>query len=316
MTQHRPEAVLGVLALLSLALSVTSGSLAHADDTAGDELKVGIVILSAVNLNDDQADEMSARLGTALEKKHLIVAQAGAMVRAALGASVPETCVQKTRCVIELGRKLNVDRILFLSLVKVGRQVQLKVTPADTATGRGNARIRLRVRDQTEQDRVFADAVIRLLPTAKLRPTDSAPPDGTGDGSDGGTGGGNGDGTGSVSGTSVPFSDNPGRSRRLTTPTLVAGGVGVAALLSGVGFGISATRLHGQLEQECADGVCQDEVDRTRFRINVADVSFAVAVAAGVTATLLYLNSGESAPTAVTPVVTPDAVGVSWQGRF
>lgn len=310
--------LLSFFVLLATALCAVETNVAHADTTVAqnseEELKVGVVILSAVNLSKDQADEISARLGTALERKHLISAQAGTMLRAALGTPVPETCIKKRRCVIELGRKLKVDRILFLSLVKVGRRVQLTVTPAETATGYANARLRLRVGDEKEQNRVFAESVIRLLPKAKPRPVKIEPPNGKGDGD----GNGNGNGTGTGNDNGGPPIVNPGKSRRLTTPVLVVGGIGVAALLSGAGFGLWATSLYLNRDEYCP-GVgteCLDMRDRTENRMNIADASFAIAVVAGATATLLYLYSSEKAPSAVTPVVTPDGVGVSWQGRF
>lgn len=309
----------GILWLLVAAVLCGGMGAAHANGDQQDELKVGVVILTAVNLNKDQADEMSARLGTVLEAKHLVAARAGALLRASLDSPVPETCVKRRRCVIELGRQLKVERILFLTLVKVGNQVRLSATPADATTGYANARLRLRVGDAADQERVFADAVPRLLPEAKPRPEKNIEPPNGGDGD--GDGGGDGDGDGDTNGNGVSGPnghgiDTVGKPRRLTKPVLIVGGIGVAALISGAGFGAWATGLYfGQIKPNCP-GDCQELLDRTRLRINIADISFAVAAVAGVTAGLLYLYSGESAPKTVSPVVTPTSVGVSWQGRF
>ena len=316
----RTDHVTSTLLLSTFLCALSLGpALADGDGAEkADELRVAIVVLTAVNLSRDEADIIADRLGQALIEKHLLSVRAGALLRASLDGPVPETCLKQKLCIVELGRKLGVEHILFLNLVQVGKLVRLSATPANARTGDANARIRIRLGSEEDQKRVFADSVTRLLPMARERPAKVEPKHGDPK-ENGNPNGGNGEngqgGHDLVNGGNKP-GDRVGKPRRLTTPVLVVGGIGVASLLSGAAFGLWATSLHGQLDDKCPGPECGGALDDTRLRINIADASFAVAIIAGATASALYYFSGESAPKAVTPVVTPTSVGVSLHGRF
>jgi hypothetical protein len=96
--------------------------------------------------------------------------------------------------------------------------------------------------------------------------------------------------------------------RPIPVSSYIFGGVGAAALLSGVGWGVSTWSLKNELEAGCAPNCSQKSVNVLRQRALFADVSWGVGAASLITAGVFYL---------IRPEVQVEAedrvdVGVSW----
>ena len=96
--------------------------------------------------------------------------------------------------------------------------------------------------------------------------------------------------------------------RPIPVSAYIFGSVGTAALLSGVGWGVSTWSLKNELEAGCAPTCSQKSVDVLRQRALVADVSWGVSAASLIAAGLFYLIRPE------VPVEVEDRVelGFSW----
>lgn len=119
----------------------------------------------------------------------------------------------------------------------------------------------------------------------------------------------------------------PGRTRRIVGVTL--GVVGLAAIGGGVALGMSAQTANDDAIDACGGDIrdcrggtleAQGLVDKARSRALFSTIAFAaggVAVAGGL---VLYLTApsgdGGARDVAITPVIGPDAVGVSARGAF
>ena len=95
--------------------------------------------------------------------------------------------------------------------------------------------------------------------------------------------------------------------RPIPVSSYIFGTVGAAALLSGVGWGVSTWSLKNELEAGCAPTCSQKSVDVLRQRALFADVSWGVGAASLIAAGVFYLIRPE-VPVEVDRV----DVGVSW----
>lgn len=93
----------------------------------------------------------------------------------------------------------------------------------------------------------------------------------------------------------------------------VLGGVGVAALATGAGFGVATLTLESDMKKRCADRCTQDAIDALEQRALIADIALGVGAASVVAAGLIYflrperpVNSPE-----VDVAVGPHSVGAS-----
>jgi hypothetical protein len=101
-----------------------------------------------------------------------------------------------------------------------------------------------------------------------------------------------------------------------TTPW-IAGGVAVAALAGGIGFGLAARSAEGDLEdRDCGSGTpqaCPDsDVDSLERKALLADVFYGTALVAAGAAVFIQLKWGtrtEPTPISVTP--TSDGAGAA-----
>jgi hypothetical protein len=73
----------------------------------------------------------------------------------------------------------------------------------------------------------------------------------------------------------------------------VVGGIGLAALGTGAVVGGWGLIQHHQLEQDCAPFCSSEQKSSLRTKLVIADVSFGVAAAALLVASVHYLRSGE-----------------------
>jgi hypothetical protein len=96
--------------------------------------------------------------------------------------------------------------------------------------------------------------------------------------------------------------------RPIPVSSYVFGGVGAAALISGVAWGLSSAGLKGDLENGCAPRCPKDSVDVLRQRSLIADVSWGVSAASLAVAGIFYLVRPE------VPVEGSVEVGLTWLG--
>jgi hypothetical protein len=122
--------------------------------------------------------------------------------------------------------------------------------------------------------------------------------------------------------------ERPGRTLRIAG--IASAGVGVIALAAGVKFGLDASRLSDELDEEgqrlaesdepWTDELLakQDEGESARTKMIVFTAAGAVAIAAGAGLYILGSSkeSGGEAALAITPVLGPDAAGWAAVGRF
>ncbi|MCE9572701.1 MAG: hypothetical protein K8W52_06050 [Deltaproteobacteria bacterium] len=251
-----PIAVIAALCLASPALAQP----AHP--------RVGVIVDLAANVSDERATELGSALADALQRELDVDAIGGADVARRLPpAGVPDECVAEPRCVAELAARLDASELLFLAIVQVGTTVQVDATWASVATGQVVARPRVELPADARAGEVFAAAAKRLLPDAAPREAIV---------------------------TTAPVVVGP--SRHLTRGTWIAGGLGIAALAAGTGFGLSARGTYDRCERDpdtCDAGTRSGITTRAR----VADAMFIGAIAGIATAAILYLRSDrESAP--------------------
>lgn len=306
-------------------------------------LRVGVVVVASINVDQTTALDISDELGAALEQARHIDAVAGGEATARLSKEIlkdlGDDCVVNKSCIRAVGAALGVQELLFLVVVRVANQVQVNTTWADVASAATNTRERISlsrsaVAERSDEMRsAFTAAVTLLVPNAKPKPveqpanTDPVENPGTGvnpplNGQGGTTPGGDAPGAGSTTG-----SDSGGR--RIPMGTWIAGGVSVAALAGGIGFGVAALGVKRDLDDDLDDNgdncketkSCDpDKVDRLQSRTRAADVLFAVSGVAALTAGVIYYLAKDSEPSdsqvAIEPSLGSDSVGVLVHGRF
>jgi hypothetical protein len=117
----------------------------------------------------------------------------------------------------------------------------------------------------------------------------------------------------------VAMADQPADTgRRITTGVWIAGGIGVAALVGGTVFGIQALGTQSDLEECQVDPDCSvndSDIDGLALQRDLSDVMFVTAVAAGVTAGILYWRSGKTG-TRVDVAATPAGTAITFSTRF
>jgi hypothetical protein len=117
----------------------------------------------------------------------------------------------------------------------------------------------------------------------------------------------------------VPIEDEPVRQRHAGTAVWTSLGIGVGTAIIGTGLGVAALKTKKSYD----DHPTQAKIDKGEKLALFADVSFGVAIVAGVTSLVLYLTSGkhETPPPAETafslrPEVSPNELGMSGRMRF
>ena len=300
---------------VAIAMMMTLLMWSHSSEARGDEpvtgmpesIRVGIIVVAAINLPEADAVAYAEQLGEVLEVALTVDAIAGSEASGKLRSPVTETCVSNRSCIDEVGSQLDVRSILFLTIVRIGTQIQINVVSARTQSGATEPREPIEFAEDSDSTAAFKQAASKLVPEARPRPEPKVgpePPDGNGNGNG-----------------QDPTTPTGGRGRHMTVASWVAGGVGAAALVTGLGFGVAALRLHGKLDDQCNGKICTDaQADRIADRkkyINTADVFLGVAAAAGLTAGLLYAFSGQDGDTrAVGVTATPGGMGVYLRAEF
>jgi hypothetical protein len=105
-------------------------------------------------------------------------------------------------------------------------------------------------------------------------------------------------------------------------PGWIVGGVGVAALGVGAGFGLSALSLKSDADKQCPNKQCttagEKSISDAKTAATISTVGLiAGAVGVGVGAWLiLRVPSSSTASTQITPYVAADRAGLAWQGTW
>jgi hypothetical protein len=116
-----------------------------------------------------------------------------------------------------------------------------------------------------------------------------------------------------------PAAPAPKRNR---TPGWIIGGIGVAALGVGAGFGLQAMSLKNDADPNCPNHQCNAQgnssIDDAKTAATISTVGFAVgAVGVAVGAWLLLRPpSSSAASTQLVPYVASDRAGLAWQGAW
>lgn len=87
----------------------------------------------------------------------------------------------------------------------------------------------------------------------------------------------------------APEQEDPFTFRPVPASVFVFAGAAVVSFAVGLGFGAAGVRQNSSLEDQCAPYCDEQDKQRVDTKLRVADVSFAVAAALGVTAGILYL---------------------------
>lgn len=266
--------------------------------------RVGVVVTLAVNA--PRAEKLASRLGDALREALVVDVIAGADAARRLPASgVPNACVSEPKCIDDVARRLDADELLMLSVVRVGDHIQIDSTWVDVATKHAVSRPAMEISVGKEDPAtILAAAAPELLPDAPRRADAAA---GTTDPSGPAQGG-----------DPVPLPEAPVATggHHITTGMWITGGVAVAAVAGGVGFGLVARNRYHDLEG-CPGGCTDSDLDGLRRVDLTADLLFGTAiVCATTTVVLYYLSDADEPSVAAAPAVTADGVGMAVGGVF
>lgn len=277
--------------------------------------RVGVVVTHQVNVTSAEARELALTLGEALGDVLSIDVIAGRDVERALPhGGLSQGCVARVECRLDLGRRLDADELLMLSITRVGSMTQIDSTWANVASGRVVTRPAIRLETGDDPIHVFTGRAAQLLPHIAHRRDSPRQP-----------------------GIVII---NPGdrrervSPRRITRGTWIAGGVSAAALVAGGALALSARGKWNDLEaQGCRRMACPgQDIDALGSRALAADILLGAAVASGTAAAILYWRSA-GAPRPVSSIdersashdenlvspslqLGPGALGVSVGGRF
>jgi hypothetical protein len=262
--QHRVHPV-------SLALAALLWAALVPEAAAQSPQRIGIVVTTAVNLDESEADELTAALGQALEQSLGVVVTAGAETRRRLPREgLPAGCVGEAACRADLGQRLDADELLMTVVARVGDRIQIDITWVDVASGKVASRPAIVLEGDADRATVLHNAGSILLPHIQpVPPADEA-------------------------GQGKADAPPPRSERRMTTAVWIAGGVGAAALAGALGFGYRSYTI----DDKGCTADCDSAQDDLRLSNTLADGLAVVGVAAGVTALVLYLNSEEPVPSA------------------
>jgi len=225
-----------------------------------------VVVQLAINASPSELDEAAAGIELALGR-----ATDGLRVVRVRPDDVPPDCGTKPGCSRRVAEGWRVDRLWYLVLARVGRDVRIEGIawgPADDARAPIEPFIvaRERLGDPTAYGATGADE-----DPAKPKP----------------------EALGSepiVEGAPVGASPQRGL-RAVPMGAWILGGTAAAAVATGIGFGLSALETSGRLEDDgCEARACDPtRVDELEIQATIADVAFVTAGISAVAAVILVL---------------------------
>jgi hypothetical protein len=259
-------------------------------DGRGDEnvrLRVAVVPGVAINLDTSRVDALSQDLADSLAAELEVEVIGGLEVRRQLPADgVPDECAVTPSCAADIASRLGVSQLLFVTMVNTGAggSIQVDTTWVDPGAGQRVSRPAIDLATVSSAKERFSAAATKLLPDAPPRKKQQI--------------------------TTMQF--DKGVPRHFTATTIVTSGITLAALGTGIGFGLSTRAKYNACDDTsgCPDG----EKKSIRARALVADVSFAIALAGAITTAVLWGTSAESPQVMVNP--TRDGATVSGMMRF
>jgi hypothetical protein len=261
--------------------------------------RVGIVIELAVNVEPDRADSIALALADALNRElHVDAFGGGDVTRQLPAEGLPEECLARPECIVDVAGRLDAEQLIFLVVVQVGADTQVDASWVEVSTGKVTSRPRVLLPTDASSVSVFAAQAQRYLPDARPRKAETIVV----------REGGN---TYVVGPTTTP--------RKMTTPAWITAGASGVALTAGVILGVSARSKYKHCDT-VAGGCSDGELDSVERRALLADVSFGVAAGAAIATVVLYLRSGgdpieaQPAPVQVSPTTGGAMVGIS--GRW
>lgn len=295
--RHLPALIAGAAALVAAAPAT------HAQPKRVS--RVGVVVAVHVNLSEEEAQALGDQVGEGLRDALVIDVVAGAQAARRLPPKgVGELCVARPACVKDTAQRLDADQLLFLTVVRLGKRVQVEPTWIDASGTQSASRDTIVLDAGASPRETFAGAATRLLPDITVRsktaPAEepTAPPGGE-----------------APSTTPTPPTTAngdvtvtaPAPRRRIHLGTWIAGGVALGALAGGVAFGLAARSARNELEDDgCGDTRRCDpsRIDSLENKMLAADVLYAtaaVAVGAAVFIQLRWGGRAEPAPVSVAP---------------
>jgi hypothetical protein len=121
----------------------------------------------------------------------------------------------------------------------------------------------------------------------------------------------------------LPQPEQPPAPRPSRTPAWIVGGIGVAALGVGAGFGLRALSLKSDADPQCPDHQCtaqgQSAINDAKTAALISTIGLAAgAVGVGVGAWLFLRvpSPSNTARAQIVPYVASDRAGVTWQGTW
>jgi len=280
--------------------------------------RVGVVVAVHVNMSDEDAQALGDQIGEGLRDALVIDVVAGAQAARRLPPKgVGELCVARPECVKDTAQRLDADQLLFLTVVRLGKRVQVEPTWTDASGAQSASRDTIVLDAGASARETFAGAAGRLLPDIAVRsktaPVEEPTPPATSEKP----------ATLATSTTSdlVVTTPPPEPRRRIHLGTWIAGGVALGALAGGVAFGLAARSAKNELEDEgCGDTKrCDDSrVDSLEKKMLWADVFYATSAVAAGAAVLIQLKwggRGEPAPVSVAPT-SDGGAAVLLRGEF
>jgi hypothetical protein len=286
-------------ALFVVSFSVAFSGTAIADrptDRQADRLKVAVIPGIAINLDTSRVDAISQDLAESLSAELDVEVIGGLEVRRQLPPDgLPDECAVEPKCAADAAARLGVQQLLFIVLVNTGAAGSIQMDTTWVAPGLGTGlsagqRVTRPAIDfasiESAKER-FAASARKLLPDAPVRRKPST-----------------------IS-TPMPRFDE-GKPRHFTALSLATAGITVAALGTGIGFGLSTRSRYQDCDKPpyCTDG----EKKSVRARGVIADAGFVVALAGAITTAILYSTSAEVPRMMVAP--TDDGVAVTGMLRF
>jgi hypothetical protein len=265
---------------LSLALAALLWIAVVPEAAAQSPQRIGVVVTTVVNVDENEVDALAGELGQALEQSLGVVVTAGAETRRRLpSGGLSEGCIGDATCREDLGERLDADELLMLVVARVGNRVQIDATWVDVASGKLASRPAVVLEAGADRAAVLRGASQTLLPHLQPVPTLSdvrAP---------------------TPAPTEEPRPRLVRRGHHMTAGTWIMTGITVAALGGSLGLGYLNMTQYGELEDDSAclaDPTCfAGEKETLERNALVADGLGALSAVAGITALILYFSSDE-----------------------
>ncbi len=273
--------------LLAAMASVASAQ----PDPSAKPARIAVVPVAAVNIDQQRVDAVAQDLAEGLSAELEVDAIGGLDVRRVLRADLPADCATLPSCAAEVAKATGAQQILFVAMVDASGSGSLQIdsTWVEPSTGKTGNRpsVSLSSTADAEARARFAENATKFLPDAKVRAKPKA-------------GGG------------ASLSVTDARPRHLTTASYVTGGVAIAGLGVGIGFGLSARSKYNSCD--AAPTCSQSRKDSIKHLDLAADIGWVAALGGAIATGIMFATSGEESHVIAAPM--ENGASVSYFGRF